>query len=150
LSWCDVIEGNLSRIQGIDFIPKLTGIFEAAVDAGEANIRHRMQATQVIHDALPYLPAGDFIHAQIGDSRFDVIAYGFQAGGRDGELGTGVTHTSYQLAPIEFLSAPVVLDNQRQAKFYLFVRREARAAVFAFPSAAGGFAVLKGTAVQNP
>src|SRR5438132_12352277 len=100
-----------AREELIDFVLDFLEIHERPVDGGEANVRHLVQAAQLVHHQLADFTRGNLDLAAGSELGLDLVHDAFHRAGRDLALGGGLHQAGEQLLAVEVVAAAVLLDD---------------------------------------
>ena len=128
---------------------KIVDVLEAAVDAGETNIRHLVQFAEVLHHELPQVAAFD-LRLEVGVHVIlhldnDVVDLGVA----DGSFPARLLQALAKFVAIEGDPGAVLLNHHDPRPFHVFAGREPPLASQTLPPAADGASVLARPRIEH-
>jgi hypothetical protein len=136
-------------LQSFDFPHEFGCFFEAAINAGEANVGHFVDLAQSLHDPLADGHAGNFSFILVADFVGDVFHQFLNDFGTDGTFLTGLLDARKELFFGKLLSAPVSFDDHKPFVLNHFVSGIAMTALQTLTASPNGRSFAGGTRIDD-
>src|SRR5256886_2777232 len=147
-----VVRASASLFAGqelVDLVLDFLEIHERPVHRGEANVRHLVQASELVHDQFADFPRGNLDLAAGAELGLDLVHDAFHRAGRDLALGGGLHQPGEQLLAVEVFAAAVFLHDVERHRLDPLVGGEALRALQALAAAADRLARIGVTGVDH-
>ena len=139
----------MSVLELCQLVDEFVDALKVAVDACKTNVRHRVEAAELVQNVLAEPRRWNLLLASVDEPAFDLMLKTLERLSRDRTLHAGPPEPGQQLRTIVGLPAPVVLDDERQRLLDPFVGGVSAAAMLALTPPSGDLARLRQARVNH-